>query len=70
MTLENHQTERVAAGPPMHDDSFDRAWEAYCDSTGHPIAENRAFAEEWWNSGQMALLRPLLGAGDEDDDAN
>lgn len=46
--------------------TFDQWWEDYCARTGNPFAENAGLAEEAWNAAQLAVLNPLLSAGDEE----
>lgn len=49
--------------------TFDEWWEAnYAEERIEPA--DRTFAEEVWDAAQEAVLRPLLGAGDESDAEN
>lgn len=49
--------------------TFDEWWTNYCERTATPFAENRGLAEEVWNAAQEAVLIPLLGTGEESEDA-
>lgn len=39
--------------------NFDEQWEAYCDRTGNPVAENRGLAEEFFNAGAVVIKQEV-----------